>query len=89
MIARWPDAESLFCASGLLVTGHGAADALTGTEEGDWINSGGGDDTLERAMAGADVLIAGDGNDSLDGGAGRDLLFAGDGDDVSPGRGRR
>jgi Ca2+-binding RTX toxin-like protein len=65
-------------------TGHGAADALTGTEEGDWLNSGGGDDTL-NGNGDADILIAGDGNDSLDGGAGRDLLFAGEGDDTAQG----
>ncbi|WP_217642137.1 calcium-binding protein [Aliiroseovarius crassostreae] len=65
-------------------TGHGEANAFTGTEEGDWLNSGGGDDTLE-GNGGSDVLIAGDGADSLDGGEGRDLLFAGDGDDTASG----
>ncbi len=85
--------EQFTLASGIVIntsqilhgqTGHGAADALTGTEEGDWLNSGGGDDTL-NGNGGADVLIAGDGNDSLDGGAGRDLLFAGEGDDAAQG----
>lgn len=65
-------------------TGHGEVNNFAGTEEGDWLNSGGGNDTLV-GNGGGDVLIAGAGNDSLDGGEGRDFLFAGDGDDVASG----
>jgi Ca2+-binding RTX toxin-like protein len=65
-------------------TGHGGADLLTGTEEGDWINAGAGDDTLTGG-GGRDVLIAGDGADLLDGGADRDILAAGAGDDSASG----
>ncbi len=65
-------------------TGHGEANNFAGTEEGDWLNSGGGNDTL-AGNGGGDVLIAGAGNDSLDGGEGRDFLLAGDGDDVASG----
>lgn len=61
--------------------GHGDDDTLTGTNEGDWINSGGGNDTLS-GRSGDDVIIAGDGDDSVHGGNGRDLLFAGDGNDI-------
>ena len=65
-------------------TGHGEVNTLTGTDEGDWLNAGGGNDTL-NGNAGNDVLIAGGGNDTLDGGEGRDFLFAGDGDDTASG----
>jgi Ca2+-binding RTX toxin-like protein len=66
------------------LTGHAAADTLTGTDEGDWINAGGGNDTL-AGHEGNDVLIAGAGDDSLDGGAGRDVLYGGEGDDTVQG----
>ncbi len=65
-------------------TGHGSADLLAGTEDGDWLNAGSGNDTL-LGEGGRDVLIAGDGADSLDGGAERDLIFTGAGDDVAYG----
>lgn len=65
-------------------TGHGEVNTMTGTDEGDWLNAGGGNDTL-NGNAGNDVLIAGGGNDTLDGGEGRDFLFAGDGDDIASG----
>lgn len=61
-------------------TGHGEANDFAGTDEGDWINTGGDNDTLS-GNGGGDVLIAGDGDDQLDGGDGNDFLFAGDGSD--------
>ncbi|MEE4640112.1 MAG: calcium-binding protein, partial [Wenzhouxiangella sp.] len=61
-------------------TGHGEANDFVGTDEGDWINSGGGNDTLS-GNGGRDVLIAGAGEDQLDGGEGNDFLFAGEGND--------
>lgn len=65
-------------------TGYAEANNFTGTSEGDWLNSGGGNDALSGG-AGQDYLIAGDGDDSLNGGADDDRLFAGDGNDVADG----
>lgn len=64
--------------------GHGEANDFSGSESGDWLNSGGGNDTIV-GLGGNDVLIAGEGSDSLSGGDGRDLVFAGDGDDLGDG----
>lgn len=61
-------------------TGHADEDTLVGAEEGDWINSGGGNDTIV-GNGGNDVLIAGSGDDLVDGGEGRDFIFGGEGDD--------
>ncbi len=65
-------------------TGHGEADDFIGSEDGDWLNSGGGDDTLS-GEGGGDILLAGSGDDVLDGGEGRDFMFAGSGDDNASG----
>ncbi|OOY18670.1 hypothetical protein BMI86_19990 [Thioclava sp. DLFJ5-1] len=64
--------------------GNGEANDFSGSEYGDWLNSGGGNDTIV-GLGGNDVLIAGEGSDSLSGGDGRDLVFAGDGDDLGDG----
>ena len=67
-------------------TGHGDDDELTGSDsyKGDWINSGGGDDTI-YARRGDDVVITGDGNDYVKGQSGDDVIFAGEGDDEAHG----
>ena len=65
-------------------SGMGEVNNLVGTADGDWLNSGGGDDTLSGG-AGADILIADAGNDTLGGGDDRDFLFAGSGDDTASG----
>ena len=69
-------------------TGHGAVDDLVGTQDGDWINSGGADDTVQGGD-GKDILIGGDGDDWISGGDdnykndrySKDFIFGGDGDD--------
>lgn len=52
--------------------GTAAADTLTGTEFGDWL----------EGMQGADTLYGDLGDDSLDGGDGADLLYGGAGNDT-------
>ena len=56
-------------------------DHTDGTDQGDYIWGGWGNDTLGGG-AGDDRILGGDGNDLLLGGAGRDTLDGGEGDDT-------
>lgn len=93
-IENWTDQrsriENFSLSSGLVLNvsqvmqgqfGGAEANALTGTDEGDWLNSGAGADTL-TGNDGDDILIAGAGNDTASGGDGRDYLFGGAGADT-------
>ncbi|MEM1306228.1 MAG: calcium-binding protein, partial [Pseudomonadota bacterium] len=62
-------------------TGDGSGEMLTGTAGGDFIDAGGGADTV-FGLAGNDYLVGGDGDDTLDGGLGFDILVGGDGHDT-------
>src|SRR5262249_8182995 len=53
----------------------------TGTNVGNRIHGGSGNDTLS-GLGGKDSLFGGGGNDILDGGAGNDALFGGSGVDI-------
>jgi Ca2+-binding RTX toxin-like protein len=88
-------------ASGVSVAGLAAQVNVTGAEAANdklVVNAGAGDDVVTAAglaagaiqfaangEAGDDLLIGGDGNDTLTGGAGDDILIGGDGQDVLDG----
>ena len=57
---------------------------LIGTEEGEQLAGGGGDDSI-TALGGDDLLVGGGGSDSLDGGTGDDILNGGGGADILDG----
>jgi Ca2+-binding RTX toxin-like protein len=69
----FPDGSNVFI-------GGGGAENVTGTEFGDGLFGGLGDDTLS-AGAGHDLVQGNQGSDQLDGGAGDDTIFGGQGDD--------
>ena len=56
-------------------------DVIVGTEEGESINGGGGNDTI-CAVGGNDRLFGGNGNDRLFGGDGNDVLYGEAGNDL-------
>lgn len=62
------------------VIGGNSADLITGDEEINRLEGGGGDDFIS-GLAGTDSLYGDDGNDTLDGGAGNDRLDGGNGRD--------
>jgi Ca2+-binding RTX toxin-like protein len=53
---------------------------VVGTEAGDQLSGGAGDDTI-RGLGGDDTLVGGAGSDLVEGGAGGDVLEVGDGSD--------
>jgi Ca2+-binding RTX toxin-like protein len=57
---------------------------MTGTDDVDYLDSGGGDDTID-GRGGNDVINAGDGNDRVNGGTGDDAIHGDDGNDVLSG----
>ena len=68
-------------------------DGLYGTSGNDFLNAGGGDDTLDGDLGadklhggeGNDQISGGDGDDTLDGSAGDDQMLGGDGNDLMRG----
>jgi Ca2+-binding RTX toxin-like protein len=77
-------------------TGRIVVDALGGSDtvnisstisRRSWVYGGSGDDVVNAASSGGNLLLGGDGNDRLSGGAGRDLLIGGTGVDVLGGSG--
>ena len=74
--AETPDVDSSFFILGSLST-----DAVTASDESNWIFSFGGDDKI-NAGAGDDWVVGGSGNDTLLGDAGDDILSGGLGHDV-------
>jgi Ca2+-binding RTX toxin-like protein len=63
------------------VIGNGSSNALTGTDQRDWMLGRGGDDTID-ALAGADVVRAGSGDDTVEAGRGWDRVHGGWGNDT-------
>jgi uncharacterized delta-60 repeat protein len=76
--------------TGANIIGDGGANIITGTQSGDFINSGAGSDTLRgdagadylNGDAGDDIVHGGSGGDTLIGSGGIDQLFGDDGDDI-------
>lgn len=72
-----------------------SAQVVEGTDNGDVMNGGKGDDTFDggdgddilNGGAGSDTLSGGEGDDQLNGGSGDDVLTGGDGDDILNGGG--
>ncbi|MEX5728456.1 Ca2+-binding RTX toxin-like protein [Rhodovulum iodosum] len=70
-----------------------ADDEVEGTDEGEWIDTGRGDDTVDGgggddridAGEGDDRVLGGDGDDTLSGGDGSDTINGGDGADTIEG----
>lgn len=69
---------------GQMPTNDQGPNAMTGTDEVDYLDSGGGDDTID-GRGGNDVINAGDGNDRVDGGTGDDGIHGDDGNDILTG----
>jgi uncharacterized delta-60 repeat protein len=61
--------------------GYNSADSVTGTVNGDWISTGGANDTVNGAD-GDDIVFGGAGADLLNGGIDHDLLAGGAGNDT-------
>lgn len=59
-------------------------DLIIGTDRGDFIDAGAGDDTI-LAVSGNDLVVGGDGDDTICAGAGNDAIFGGAGHDVIDG----
>jgi Ca2+-binding RTX toxin-like protein len=77
-------------------TGRIVVDALAGNDtvnvsstisRRSWVFGGSGNDVVNAASSGGNVLLGDDGDDRLSGGAGRDLLIGGSGADVLGGGG--
>ena len=66
------------------LTGGAAPGIIAGTDEGETLDGGGGNDLL-YANGGDDTLLGGDDDDLLDGGKGSDLLDGGLGNDLLTG----
>ena len=80
-VASW---LNVFYNRSVLVNGDGNANAITGSDDKEQINAGGGNDTV-NAGGGNDLVYGSWGNDTIDGGAGNDLIYGGSGNDVLAG----
>ncbi len=69
------------------VIGWDGKDLITGSDQANYIDARGGNDTID-GMGGNDTILGGDGDDSISGGEGDDVLLGQDGTDtVSGGNG--
>lgn len=80
-VASW---LNFFYNEAVLVNGDGAANAISGSDDKEQINAGGGDDSV-RAGGGNDLIYGSWGNDTIDAGSGDDLVYGGSGNDALSG----
>jgi Ca2+-binding RTX toxin-like protein len=70
--------------TGLFLSGDGAENSLTGTENGDVLDGQAGNDIL-TGLGGNDLIFSGDGNDQVFGGDGNDYITGDNGTDTLQG----
>ncbi|MGP1484947.1 MAG: retention module-containing protein [Campylobacter sp.] len=74
------NADTIKGHDGKMIEGKDGNDTITGSDKGEHIDGGNGDDVI-NAGDGNDTIMGGAGNDTIDGGKGDDYIDGGDGSD--------